>query len=88
MVQTGTQGSLISMSESARFSDRSSRVRLEVHGPDRAKFLHNLTTNDVKRLPAGKGHESGQIVGKTVIPFIDHAAVAKALAQAAKGGRA
>ena len=30
-------------------------------------------------LIAGKGHESGQIVGKTVIPFTDHEAVVKAL---------
>jgi UDP-N-acetylmuramoyl-L-alanyl-D-glutamate--2,6-diaminopimelate ligase len=30
-------------------------------------------------LVAGKGHESGQIVGKTVIPFSDHDAVAGAL---------
>ncbi len=29
-------------------------------------------------LIAGKGHEEGQIVGKTVVPFTDHAAVAKA----------
>ncbi len=38
--------------------DRSSRVRLEVGGPDRVKFLHNLTTNDVKRLTEGSGQES------------------------------
>ena len=38
--------------------DRSDRIRLEIAGPDRAKFLHNLTTNDVKRLPAGSGHEA------------------------------
>ncbi len=38
--------------------DRSSRIRLEVSGPDRAKFLHNLTTNDVKRLAEGSGHEA------------------------------
>ena len=38
--------------------DRSDRVRVEVSGPDRAKFLHNLTTNDVKRLAAGSGQES------------------------------
>jgi UDP-N-acetylmuramoyl-L-alanyl-D-glutamate--2,6-diaminopimelate ligase len=31
-------------------------------------------------LVAGKGHETGQIVGKTVIPFSDHDAVASALA--------
>jgi folate-binding protein YgfZ len=38
--------------------DRSDRVRIEVTGPDRAKFLHNLTTNDVKRLPEGHGVEA------------------------------
>ena len=40
------------------WSDRSGRVRLEVAGPDRAKFLHNLTTNDVKRLPVNRGCEA------------------------------
>lgn len=33
-------------------------------------------------LVAGKGHETGQIIGKTVIPFSDHEAVAAALATA------
>ncbi len=32
-------------------------------------------------LVAGKGHETGQIIGDTVIPFSDHEAVAKAVAQ-------
>jgi UDP-N-acetylmuramoyl-L-alanyl-D-glutamate--2,6-diaminopimelate ligase len=30
-------------------------------------------------LIAGKGHETGQIVGKQVLPFSDHEAVATAL---------
>ena len=38
--------------------DRSGRVRLDVSGPDRQKFLHNLTTQDVKHLPAGEGREA------------------------------
>lgn len=38
--------------------DRSDRTRLEISGPDRAKFLHNLTTNDVKKLAEGTGHEA------------------------------
>jgi folate-binding protein YgfZ len=39
-------------------ADRSDRLRLVVRGPDRAKFLHNLTTNDVKRLAPGAGCEA------------------------------
>ncbi|HEX8201149.1 MAG TPA: glycine cleavage T C-terminal barrel domain-containing protein [Isosphaeraceae bacterium] len=48
--------------------DRSGRVRLAVTGPDRARFLHNLTTNDVKRLPAGRGCEAfvTSLQGKTL----------------------
>ena len=38
--------------------DRSDRVRVEVTGPDRAKFLHNLTTNEVKRLKVGRECEA------------------------------
>jgi UDP-N-acetylmuramoyl-L-alanyl-D-glutamate--2,6-diaminopimelate ligase len=34
-------------------------------------------------LIAGKGHETGQIIGATVVPFSDHEAVAAALASAA-----
>ncbi|MDG3003724.1 CAF17-like 4Fe-4S cluster assembly/insertion protein YgfZ [Paludisphaera mucosa] len=44
--------------EGVAWIDRSSRVRLDVAGPDRAKFLQNLTTNDVKRLPVGSGCEA------------------------------
>jgi folate-binding protein YgfZ len=40
------------------FFDRSDRLRLEVGGPDRVKFLHNLTTNDVKRMAVNQGQES------------------------------
>lgn len=38
--------------------DRSDRLRLRMTGPDRAKCLHNLTTNDVKRLAEGHGCEA------------------------------
>ena len=50
------------------FFDRSCRVRLEVTGPDRAKFLHNLTTNDVKRLAVNQGQEAfvTSLQGKTL----------------------
>jgi folate-binding protein YgfZ len=39
-------------------ADRSDRTRIEITGPDRAKFLHNLTTNEIKRLDAGRGCET------------------------------
>jgi folate-binding protein YgfZ len=39
-------------------ADRSNRVRIEVTGPDRAKLLHDLTTNDVQRLSIGRGCEA------------------------------
>ncbi|MGP0064935.1 MAG: YgfZ/GcvT domain-containing protein [Isosphaeraceae bacterium] len=57
--------------------DRSDRVRIELKGPDRAKFLHNLTTNEVKRLPAGKGCEAfvtstqGKTIGYVIIHAVD-----------------
>ncbi len=46
-----------------------------------AMAVGNLKRGDVL-LVAGKGHETGQIVGKTVIPYSDHDAVAAALAAA------
>ena len=61
--------------DSVAFTDRSARVRIELGGPDRAKVLQNLTTNDIKRLATGRGCEafltSGQ--GKTLAFLIVHA---------------
>jgi folate-binding protein YgfZ len=39
-------------------ADRSARGRLWVRGDDRARFLHNLTTNDIKALKPGAGCEA------------------------------
>src|SRR5262249_43776451 len=44
-----------------------------------AASISELSPGDVL-LIAGKGHETGQIVGKQVLPFSDHEAVAAALA--------
>jgi len=50
------------------------------HGPaDRFAAVAELERGDVL-LIAGKGHETGQIIGHKIVPFSDHEAVAKALA--------
>ena len=48
----------MSMDLGLAWTDRSDRERLVISGPDRAKFLHNLCTNDVKRLAVGSGCEA------------------------------
>ncbi|MCJ7788177.1 MAG: UDP-N-acetylmuramoyl-L-alanyl-D-glutamate--2,6-diaminopimelate ligase [Methyloceanibacter sp.] len=50
-----------------------------------AEAVSTLKTGDIL-LVAGKGHETGQTIGTTVIPFSDHDAVAAALKQEAKLG--
>jgi UDP-N-acetylmuramoyl-L-alanyl-D-glutamate--2,6-diaminopimelate ligase len=50
-----------------------------------AEAVAMLKRGDVL-LVAGKGHETGQTIGTTVIPFSDHDAVAAALTQEAKLG--
>jgi tRNA-modifying protein YgfZ len=65
----------IAANQSVAFTGRSDRVRIELTGPDRAKVLHNLTTNDIKRLGPGRGCEafltSGQ--GRTLALLLVHA---------------
>src|SRR5215218_7932093 len=72
---------------SAALADRSDRTRIAVTGPDRAKVLHNLTTNDVKRLEPGRGREafvtSGQ--GKTLALTTIHAEPDRLLVRADPG---
>ncbi|HEY7232256.1 MAG TPA: UDP-N-acetylmuramoyl-L-alanyl-D-glutamate--2,6-diaminopimelate ligase [Pseudolabrys sp.] len=53
----------------AEIGDRSEAIR---------KAIADLTSGDVL-LIAGKGHETGQIVGDRILPFSDHEAVANAL---------
>ena len=72
-----------SVNRSAGWADRTSRVRLEIAGPDRAKFLHNLTTNDVKRLAEGVGHEAfvtnpqGKTLAYATFLATDHSIIAR-----------
>jgi folate-binding protein YgfZ len=83
-----TVSEIQSLAARGGFFDRSDRVRLEVTGPDRAKFLHNLTTNDVKRLPNGRGCEAfvTSLQGKTLGYVIVHAADEKILVRTDPGG--
>jgi UDP-N-acetylmuramoyl-L-alanyl-D-glutamate--2,6-diaminopimelate ligase len=75
-------------------SEDPARIRQEIIGEatdmreigDRAAAIRAgmalLQAGDVLVI-AGKGHETGQIVGATVIPFSDHAVVAQALKETA-----
>jgi folate-binding protein YgfZ len=46
------------LTDGAGLVDLSDRTRIEVLGDDRASFLHNLSTNDVKKLQPGQGCEA------------------------------
>src|SRR4051812_26541084 len=65
---TGPSEAYRAVALGAGLADLSGRDRLEVSGPDRAKFLHNVTTNDVKRLQPGGGLEAfvTSLQGKTL----------------------
>jgi UDP-N-acetylmuramoyl-L-alanyl-D-glutamate--2,6-diaminopimelate ligase len=54
--------------------DRNEAIRLAIAELERGDVL----------LIAGKGHETGQIIGHKIVPFSDHEAVASALATGAK----
>lgn len=53
--------------------DLSDRTQIEITGRDRASFLHNFCTNDIKRLKPGEGCEAfltnikGRIVGHILV---------------------
>lgn len=72
---------------SVALADRGDRVRIAISGPDRAKLLHNLTTNEIKRLPAGCGVEAfltnGQ--GRTLGFLLIHAEPGRLLVRADPG---
>jgi len=79
-----TPGEFEAIGAHVGLADRSDRVRLEVTGPDRAKFLHNLVTNDVKRLAVGRGCEAfvtspqGKTIGYLILLAADDRIIARA----------
>jgi folate-binding protein YgfZ len=44
--------------------DQSHRGKLQLTGPEAARFLHNLTTQDVLNLPPGEGREAFAVTAK------------------------
>jgi folate-binding protein YgfZ len=46
------------LTRGAGLVDVSDRTQIEVCGDDRAKFLHNMCTQEVKKLPVGEGAEA------------------------------
>jgi folate-binding protein YgfZ len=65
---TPTASAYRALDTGAVLFDRTDRLRLEVVGPDRVRFLNNLTTNDVKRLGPSSGQEAfvTSLQGKTI----------------------
>lgn len=59
--------------ESAAVFDFSRRTQIELTGGDRAKFLHNFCTNDIKKLTPGQGCEAfltnvkGRVLGHVFV---------------------
>lgn len=52
-----TEGYL-ALTQGAGLVDFNDRTQVELRGDDRASFLHNLTTNDIRKLPVGSGCEA------------------------------
>lgn len=66
--------------EGCALVDLTDRSHIELTGRDRATFLHNFCTQEIKRLPAGSGTEAfltnikGRIVGHVLV-FVGEAAI-------------
>ena len=67
------RGEYIAACTGAALFDASDRAQLELTGRDRAKFLHNFCTNDVRGLAAGSGCEAfvanvqGKVLGQIFV---------------------
>lgn len=67
----------VALDSSVVLADRRDRARVSVIGPDRAKFLHNLTTNEVKARAPGSGCEAfvtspqGKTLGLVTLLVLD-----------------
>jgi len=61
-------GDYLALTEAAGLVDFSRRTLVELTGKDRASFLHNFCTNEIRKLPAGAGCEAfiTSVQGKTL----------------------
>ncbi len=61
------------LTQQAAFVDLSDRTKLQLTGKDRAAFLHNLCTQDIKRMQPGEGCEAfltnvqGKVLGHVLV---------------------
>ena len=87
MTTPDAEAGYVAATRSVGFADRGDRVRIEVSGPDRAKLLHNLSTNEIKRLAPGRGAETfltnGQ--GRTLALLLVHAELDRLLVRSDPG---
>lgn len=58
MTKPDLENGYAAATRSVALADRCDRTRIAVSGPDRAKILHNLSTNEIKRLAPGRGTET------------------------------
>lgn len=71
--------------------DLGCRGRFEIEGADRASFLHNLCTNEIRKLPIGSGCEAfflnvqGKIIGQAIVLCRPESLVIETVAGAAPG---
>lgn len=78
----------IALDASAVLAERTPRAVVRVEGPDRSKFLHNLTTNEVKSRPSGSGFEAfvtslqGRTLGLVTLLTLDDAVLLRTEADA------
>lgn len=58
MTATERSAGYAALTEQAGVVDFSDRTQVELRGADRASFLHNLTTNEIRKLASGAGCEA------------------------------
>lgn len=94
MANTPTSDTLLqygALRDGIGFADVSDRTQIELTGEDRASFLHNFCTNDIKKLSPGEGCEAfvtnvqGKILGHVLVFCGDQSLVVETVPGQAQG---